>query len=117
MASSKAMTPHAAPAIHPEDDAVVDRFIIEELVAVGRYEARCTIVFDGVRHTLRVQSTLADSELEGVRTEWPPELERRFCMIPGGPDGVYLRDFVEQLCRFFAGEQLPMPIVVQPHNP
>jgi hypothetical protein len=79
---------HATPSVFLEYDAVVDRFLIEELLAVRRYEARCTVVFDGARHTFLVRSTLADSELEGVRIEWAPELERRLCGIPGGPDGV-----------------------------
>ncbi|MGH7136254.1 MAG: hypothetical protein ACREHD_10975 [Pirellulales bacterium] len=94
---------------------MADRFIIEELVAVKRYEARCTVVFDGSRHTFLVRSTLAESELEGVDCDWPPELRWKLCAIPGGADAVYLRDFVEQLCRFFAGEKLRLPIMVEPH--
>lgn len=103
--------------VFDEDAVVADKFIIEELRAIEPYEARCTVVFDGSRHTFHVRSTLADSELEGITCEWPPELQRRLCAIPGAADAEYLRDFVEQLCRFFAGERSPTPIVVQPHMP
>lgn len=87
-------------------------YMLTELVHLNENEAECTIVIDGKHHRLKVKRDDGGIGLEGIKLFDAPSETLRLIHRSD-----YERDFVEQLCLFFRGATLQLPVSLTPHMP
>lgn len=87
-------------------------FTLDNIVRVAGHEARCTITIDGARHSFGIRSEFNVLGIEAISYFDIQDDTRRLIVISN-----YERDFVTQLCRYFNGEMLELPLEIVAHMP